>query len=274
MVHYAIVHNLRCFCAATLYGGAVVCCLANASAAEPSESAGGGSWHEKTAVDAEPAGESWIGLDGYRRVAALYSGVTWSPIGNLRQDGFRVRAVAGGSIYRYSGQQFDQSSQTPVYNSYLGTGQFLDLLAGWQMSQGGTTIKAFGGYGRISNVTAPLDPEARIAGMARGGKGVLEIWQNWSPAAWTSLDLSAARANTTYSAVLRTGWRIEPDPTSSWSLGPELSQIGNTSSTLRRLGLFVRHETLANEFTVSGGVSRASNDSPMGYLTGQYLRRF
>ena len=49
------------------------------------------SWHNKTAVEIEPAGEHWIGFEGYRRAASLYSGITWSPFADYGDCGQRIR---------------------------------------------------------------------------------------------------------------------------------------------------------------------------------------
>lgn len=229
------------------------------------------SWHAKTDVDAEPSAESWIGGEGYRRVASLYSGVTWAPLGNLRQDGLRLRIITGQSLYKYAGRRYDSATDANVWQRFTGVGRFMDLMAGWQFSSsGGTTVKVFAGIGSTTHLITPFDPETAIQGTARGPKAALEIWHNWTPKSWTSVDVAAARAHNSYSAQLRSGWRADPN----WSLGPEAAVIGHSESTSQRLGLFARYENLAHEFTISGGVSRARGDIPTGYGTAQYLRRF
>ena len=228
------------------------------------------SWHVKTNVDAEPAGESWIGGEGYRRAASLYSGVTWAPFSNLRQDGARVRIVTGQSFYHYAGRRYDASTDTNVWEKFVGLGRFMDVMAGWQFSGNGTTVKVFAGNGTTSHLIAPFDPETQIQGRARGLKGAVEIWHNWSSTRWTSLDVSVARAHSTYSAQTRSGWRVDPE----WSLGPEASMVGHSEGMVLRAGVFARYETLTHEFTLSGGVARARGDTPMGYGTAQYLKRF
>lgn len=228
------------------------------------------SWHDKTSVDVEPSLESWVGVEGYRRVASLYSGITWSPFGNLRQDGLRLRLVSGVSTYRYAGWRFDPALAANTLQQFSGSGRFLDLMAGWQYSHQNTTLKAFFGYEQQSHMIAPFDPDTAIQGSAGGIKGTLEIWQNWTPLLWTSLDVSAARAHSSYDVKLRTGWRTD----ANWSLGPELSLVGNSEATLQRAGIFGRYENLQHEFTISTGVSAARGDAISGYGAAQYLRRF
>ncbi len=228
------------------------------------------SWHAKTDVDTEASGESWIGGEGYRRVASLYSGVTWAPLGNLRQDGLRVRVISGQSLYHYAGRRYDADADTTVWQRFSGLGRFTDMLVGWQFSGNGTTVKVFAGSGSTTHLIAPFDPETQIQGAARGFKGTVELWHNWTPTTWTSLDLSAQRAHAAYSAQLRSGWRIDPE----WSVGSEAGAIGHSEGMVMRAGLFARYETLGHEFTLSGGVARARGDTPMGYGTAQYLKRF
>lgn len=228
------------------------------------------SWHEKTTTDAEPSFESWIGAEGYRRVASLYSGITWSPFTNLRQDGLRLRVVSGLSTYRYAGWRFDPALAANSWQQFAGKARFLDLMAGWQFSHQGTTVKAFIGYEQQSHLIAPFDPETLIQGAASGIKGTLEIWQNWTPALWSSLDVSLARAHASYDVKLRTGWRTDEN----WSFGPEISLVGHSESSLQRAGVFGRYENLQHEFTISAGVSAAKGDTPSGYAAAQYLRRF
>ena len=228
------------------------------------------SWHDKTATVVEPSTETWLGIEGYRRVASLYTGMTWSPFSNLRQDGFRVRVVGGEGTYSYSGSRFDPAANVSVTRDFAAKGLFVDALLGWQWSSGGTTIKAFGGWSLAANRIAPYDPETRIQGAAHGLKAALEVWQNWTPTLWTSLDVSAASVFTTYSAQIRSGFRLNE----GWSLGPEAALIGNVETSVKRFGVFARFDDLKNEFTLSGGVAQGRGDAPTAYGTAQYLRRY
>ncbi len=230
------------------------------------------SWHAKTATEVEPSLESWMGGEGFRRVASLYSGATWSPVGNLRQDGPRLRVIGGESLYRYGGNRYDPALDNVRWVPFTGLSQFADVLAGWQASFGATTLKAFAGWTWSNHRIGPYDPTTRIQGTATGAKGVVEIWHNWSPQLWTSLDLTAASrsAHSAYSAQLRTGWRTS----GQWSVGPELAITGHSETTLQRAGLFMRFDNSIDEVTLSGGALRARGDQPSAYATMQYLRRY
>jgi hypothetical protein len=242
----------------------------SAAADDPGSGQTNTSWHEKTSVDVEPAVENWTGYDGYRRVASLYSGATWSVGGNLRQDGLRLRMITGASTYSYGGQRYSAGADDAAWTNFIGRGWFTDMLAGWQHAQGDTTVKVFAGWSWSNHLIGPYDTATRVQGRAKGAKAALEIWHNWTPYLWSSLDLSAAQPHRTFSAQLRTGWRIDD----AWSLGPEANVTGHAESTLQRLGLFVRRENLVGEFTISGGALRTRDGQSSGYGAAQYLRRF
>ncbi len=241
-----------------------------AAAEDPVDTLTNTSWHQKTSVDVEPSVENWTGYDGYRRVASLYGGATWAVGSNLRQDGLRLRMVNGGSAYSYGGYRNNVLAEDAVWTPFTGRSWFTDVLAGGQQSKGNTTVKIFAGWSWTNHLIGPYDSATRVQGRAKGAKAALEIWHNWTPYLWSSLDLSAAQPHRSFSAQLRTGWRIDD----AWSLGPEASTTGHTESTLQRAGVFVRREDLAGELTISGGVLRARGDQPSGYGTAQYLRRF
>jgi Cellulose biosynthesis protein BcsS len=228
------------------------------------------SWHQKTSVDVEPSVENWAGYDGYRRVASLYGGATWAIGGNLRQNGLRLRLVNGGSAYSYSGYRNNAVAEDAVWTNFTGRAWFTDVLAGWQQAKGATTVKVFAGWSWSNHVIGPYDSATRVQGTAKGAKLAFEVWHNWSPQLWSSLDLAAAQPHRTFSAQLRTGWRVDD----AWSLGPEASMTGHAEATLQRAGVFVRREDLVGELTISAGVLRARGDQPTSYGTAQYLRRF
>jgi hypothetical protein len=228
------------------------------------------SWHQKTSVDVEPSVENWTGYDGYRRVASLYGGATWAVGSNLRQDGLRLRIVNGGSVYSYGGYRNTAIAEDAVWTTFTGRAWFTDMLAGWQHSKGDSTVKVFAGWSWSNHLIGPSDSATRVQGRAKGVKAALEIWHNWTPRLWSSLDLSAAQPHRTFSAQLRTGWRIDD----AWSFGPEANVTGHAETTLQRAGLFLRREDLVGEFTISGGALRTRSGQSSGYGAAQYLRRF
>ena len=246
------------------------------------------SWHQKTTFEPTPSMETWTGGEGYRRVASLYSGVTWAPLASIQQDGLRLRVIAGQTYYRYSGADYDPVTAKNFIAQFAGVGRFIDATVGWQFTSGGTTIKVFGGIASLSHAIAPYDPSTRIQGDARGVKGVLEIWHNWSPQHWTSLDLTMQSTYATATAQVRSGWRLDA---TGFSIGPEakLVDYSDTNRNVRsttlntRFGLFARYQDFEQELTISGGGVRELTMTPgrpltttplFGYAGAQYMRRF
>ncbi len=78
------------------------------------------------------------------------------------------------------------------------------------------------------------DPDNEVAGDDFGVKGVIELWLNLGPNAWTSLDLAYTTAHETGSARWRAGWRMLP----TVSLGPEVRYDINAEDEAGRVGAF------------------------------------
>lgn len=228
------------------------------------------SWHEKTDVAFEPAREAWAGAETFARVWSLYTGATYAPFGNLRQDGLRLRAVSTLSRFNYEGMRYADATGTSIPVAFEGGARGLDLLLGYQVSTGGLTAKLFAGWTRTSTLIAPYDPATRVQGPAQGAKVAVELWYNFGSTAWTALDVAVAKPHRFYSIRSRTGWRFGE----RFSAGPEIAAYGHEESDTRRLGLFVRYDDQVNEVSLSGGWSHLQGGDTTHYATAQWLRRF
>ena len=195
----------------------------------------------------EPHYEIWAGADAFRQVWSLYAGGTYAPFGSVRQDGFRVRAVAGYGAYRYSSARWTGLATQQV--QFHGSIAFADLLAGYQQQMGPLTIKILGGL-TIADRSVD-DPDASNLGSRVGGKGVFEAWWNVTDQVWASLDLSWSTLDSVYGSRARVGWRWWPQ----LSVGVEGGAAGNWDYDTARVGAFARYEWTTGELSVSGGVS-------------------
>jgi hypothetical protein len=198
-------------------------------------------------VRAEPPGkepprfESWSGAEGFDHIWSLYTGLSWAPFGSVREDGFRLRAVAGYG---------DHGS---------GTVSFADLLAGYHWQWGPVTLKAFAG---LTATDRRADgPSALPLGTEMGGKGVAEVWWNITDRAWTSTDLSWGGPHAIYNGRVRLGWRLWPELSS----GLEAGSAGSEESDIARLGGFLRYEWAAGELSLSAGLAV---DGPVSHWEG------
>lgn len=247
----------------------VACCLIGSMGPSPRALADD-SWEKQTDVAFEPPREIWGGGEAFGHVWSLYTGSTYAPFGNLRQDGFRLRAVTAFSRFKYSELRYDAAKGDAVAVNFNGASKTSDLFAGYQASFGATTLKVFAGWEIAAHVIGPYDPETVVQGRSSGPKGAIEIWTNFGDRAWVSLDLGYAKAFGAYSSRLRTGWRA----TDTFSAGPEASLIGHEESRLLRLGAFMRYDNGVDELSASAGWSQSSGDVANAYVTAQWLRRF
>lgn len=233
---------------------------------------GGGeeAWDKEISVAFEPPREIWAGAEAFGRVLSLYTGSTYAPFGNLRQDGLRLRAVSAMSRFKYSGLRYDAGKGDAVPVDFSGASRTSDLFVGYQWSIGPATVKAFAGWEIAAHLISPFDPETLVQGRSQGPKGALEIWANIGDRGFASLDLSYARSFGAYSSRLRAGWRT----TDTLSLGPEASLIGHDESQMVRAGAFIRFDNGVDEISASAGWTKARGDEGTGYVTAQWLRRF
>jgi hypothetical protein len=151
----------------------------------------------------EPPREVWAGAEAFGRVLSLYTGSTFAPFGNLRQDGLRLRAVTAMSRFKYSGLRYSAAKGDAETVAFEGQSRTSDLFIGYQWSLGATTVKAFAGWEIAAHLITPYDPETLVQGRSMGPKGALEIWTNFGHRAWAALDLSYAKAFGTFSTRSR-----------------------------------------------------------------------
>lgn len=208
--------------------------------------------------------EWWSGADAIRHSWSTYSGVNWSPLGKLAADGLRLRVSGGYGEYRYSGWVGGHTG------AIYGTAAFADLLAGYQMSLGALTLKAFAGATFDGHFLSPFDADNPVSAKATGAKGVVEGWLNISKATWAQADFGYATAHASYSSRLRVGHRIA----TGLSLGVEAGQFGNEASDSSRMGGFARYDWLGGEISVSGGMSGDIAAPRNPYATLVYMTKF
>jgi hypothetical protein len=227
-------------------------------------------WYEGTVSAEEAARESWAGAEAFRRTWSLYTGSTYAPFSNLRQDGLRLRAVSAQSFYSYAGRRFDPASGVAIWQAFRGQARTIDLLAGYQWRTGDLTLKVFAGYQNTTVAIAPFDPETLVQGQKHGAKGAFEIWYNMTPRTWAALDITAATAFRTYSHRLRVADRTFENV----SFGIEAAAFGHQESATQRVGAFVRFDNGTHEVSASGGWSMPRGDAGHAYGTVQWLYRF
>lgn len=204
--------------------------------------------------------ELWFGGEATRQAWSLYSGTVWAPLGDIRHDGWRVRAGAGQGQYSYG----------PVGAPIYGLSAFSDLLVGYRATFGATTVKAYAGVAADFHHTDPYDAANALDGLSVGPKAVVETWTNLTPSLWGALDLSWTTAHALYSARGRFGWRALP----FMSLGVEATGFGSVDSNGVRGGGFVRFEWPDGEISATGGLTGNQNADATPFATLNLTMRF
>jgi hypothetical protein len=206
-----------------------------------------GAGESAAAKAVQPRFEAWTGAEVFQQVWSLYAGSMCAPFGSVREDGVRLRAVAGYGAYSYTSPRWTGLATQHV--EFHGSVMFADLLAGYHKQLGSLTIKILGGLTVADRVVD--DPDAAHRGTGLGGKAVVETWWNVTDQVWASLDVSWSTLDNVYGTRARVGWRWQPQ----LSFGIEGGAAGSFDYDTARVGGFVRYEWATGELSVSGGVS-------------------
>lgn len=185
---------------------------------------------------------------------AAYSSSSFAPFGDLATDGFRVRLGSGYGRYHYTTAlpthgdcRYGNGRSTEV----RGRTSFSDILAGYQLSAGQLTVKAYAGLASDSQDLSTRDVCNASQGLDYGPKAVIEGWLNITPKVWAAVDGSWTAAHAGYAAKLRLGYRLLDD----LSIGLEESATGNVAGKQLNSGVFARYEWSWGEASIAGGIS-------------------
>lgn len=213
----------------------------------------------------------WTGADAMRDVWLIYSGVTLAPwSAHIHEPGWRLRATTGYGEYAY---RLMDAAAGPLETGHVayGTAQ-----AGYQWRLGELTAKVFGGLAYIDHMVRPTASKGHLVGADWGPRADVELWYNFSPTQWTSLNASFTTAHDTASLRWRYGVRL-------WdflSVGPEIRLDTNASlyeswgdvfhEYEGRAGAFAAASWNGYELSVAAGVAsyvkglRPSEETPYG----------
>ena len=238
-----------------------------------------GAWDAVVEIDPRLATiETWTGGSRTGTGWALYHGMTWSPFGTLREDGFRIRASGAQGRSTYDGIALVSPIGTPEQfapQRYVSTTLSGSGMIGYQLSTRSLTIKAFGGIAMGLKRDNPYDPSDPDQRRRLGAAGALEGWLDLGRA-FIQLDTSFGQIDRTANARLRAGWRITDDI----SIGPEAS-AGRSRSTAAIIpathaayGAFARMTWDRGEVSASAGIAHDSTAGAARTFTVQYLYRY
>lgn len=221
--------------------------------------------------------EAAAGADGTGPSWSVYGGLTAALFGDLREDGFRLRASGGYGRYRYTRPYFDRTQRRFVWPEFFGEQTFTDLLIGYQATLGATTVKAYAGMTeeRHSIAAGPhspiaIDDENAVQGARRGAKIVIETWTRLSDWGFLQVDANWSQPFEAYGGRLRLGHHLDQ----GWSAGLESAAFGNLNHDGGRAGLFVRYEWTGGEVSASAGIDGDLDRIGGGYASIGALFRF
>lgn len=218
-----------------------------------------------SAVQAEPAKksprfETFSGTDVTTGSVFGYFGGVWALGRDVRDAGFRLKALGGWGQYDYKTTLPGFPGEKTV-NGIVG---LLQVLGGYQWQRGEWTIKTYAGFSYEEHKLNVFDPGNSVEGPKTGGIGQVELWRNLGPSGFLSVDSSYSTAFDGYFLQGRLGKR----PVQRLSLGIEGAALGNEEHNSGRGGAFLRVHLRGSDITVSGGVSSDYDGGDIGGYAG------
>lgn len=163
------------------------------------------------------------GADVWRNGAFAHGGGLWAPHG-LEHDGFRLKLLTGGGLYRYRAGADDITGRQVLAS----------LMAGWRFKRETFEITVFAGPDLQWHRFLPDDPGNALRGRHVGVRGGFDLWSQPLPATMVTASLSASTLGGSHWLRAAAGRRMFD----VW-IGPEGLLCGDGTYQQYRLGLHV-----------------------------------
>jgi len=217
----------------------------------------------RAADDEETRVLLFSGRDLWRNGAFAYGGLLVAP-GSIDRDGFNLKLVLAGGLYRYSGGSAAGDPPGSLAGwQIVGAETALMVMPGWRVKRGDLEVKVFFGPDIENHRLWPDDPANRLRGRAFGLRFATEIW--YEPSATTMLAGDAALSSiaTQRSLRLAFGWRM----LDQFYFGPETQYFASDGYRHWRFGgHFTALKTGDNEWLAAGGWARDSDGRSSPYV--------
>ena len=229
----------------------VVCCVGVAAAPA------------RAADDEETRVLLFSGRDLWRNGAFAYGGLLMAP-GGIDQDGFNLKLVLSGGLYRYNAGSLGGER-------VIGVETVAQVMPGWRGKRGDLEFKFFFGLDAESHRLWPDDPANRLRGRSNGLRMIGEFWYEPTPTTMAAGDASLSSIATNHTLRLAFGWRV----LDQFYFGPETQYFGSDGYRHIRIGgHFTALKTGANEWLAAGGWARDSDGHSSPYVRlGTVMRR-
>jgi hypothetical protein len=207
--------------------------------------------------------EVWAGAQSDRSVWSAYSGVTWSPFGDILDDGWRLRLLSGVGGYTIGNAGREAKGRVLFTEAYVG----------YQHRVGPLTAKFFAGGTFLADRLDANEDVAFVVSEPVGAKALAEFWLNLPNRGSTSLNLSYATVRDTATGHWRLGWGVLPGVALGVEAGLRASlkpqtltdlsgAIGETQPLTLKYGAFTRIHLFGTELDLAGGMADTRDRIP------------
>jgi len=195
------------------------------------------------------------GRDLWRSGIFGHGGLLFAP-GGVDQDGFNLKIVMSGGVYRYTGgaNSGDPPGQLAGWN-ILGVENALQVMPGFRVKRGALEAKVFFGLDLEYHWLWPDDVTNHLRGRSLGLRFAGEIWYEPTPTSMVAADASLSSVGN-HSARFAVGWRVFD----RFYFGPETQVYGADGYRQYRIGAhFTALKTGATEWVAACGWGRESS---------------
>jgi hypothetical protein len=154
----------------------------------------------------------------------LYGGLLAAP-GGFEQDGFMLKLLFSGGLYRYDAGDLDDAEV--IGTEFLGA-----AMPGFRVKRGPVEMKFFFGPELQYNRLTPDDPGNRLRGRQLGLRFAAELWAEPTPSTMVAADASITSIGGNYAGRLAFGWRVFD----LFYAGPETQVYGGDGYAQLRFG--------------------------------------
>jgi Cellulose biosynthesis protein BcsS len=167
----------------------------------------------------------FAGGDIWRNGDFAYGGLLWSP-GGLDREGFTLKAVMSGGLYRYDSGGLGGAQVT-------GREFVAQLLPGWRFKREQLEVKVFVGLDLQDHRLSPDDPSSSLRGGSVGARAAIDLWYEPTPGTMVATDGSISTIVNSYSARAAFGWKAFD----LFYLGPEAQAFACDGYSQVRVGM-------------------------------------
>jgi hypothetical protein len=206
------------------------------------------------------------GRDIWSNGAFAYGGLLFAP-GGLEEDGFLLKILLSGGLYRYAAENLGGER-------VVGAEWLTQVLPGWRIKRGDAEFKFFMGPEIQKHRLWPDDPANRLRGNSFGLRMAAEMWYEPTPTTMVAIDVSLSSIATSNSARGAYGWRVFEDMLGGVYVGPEVQYFGSDGYRHLRLGAHITSiKTEDIEWSAAAGWARDSERRASLYVRLNVMKR-